>query len=311
MAPIQRARGRDAELKIQGAGGTWTGAGLRWRAASSGKAQPCAGSDHAASMVKRKRHELAAEAARRNREVLARLGAEVRESRLRRRMTQAQLGARDQPGPLDRRRDRAWAGRRSHVGRLAADRAGAGAAPADRAGEGRPGGAGRRRPPGDPGAGHAGGSRRRVPAHLRAAEPTRRPDPFHGRGPARRPRPAADLSWSAGTTSATSARPCAPRTASGSRRRTWPRCSGRRDPCQVGQTQARPAPWPPSGSSAPRAGTATSWRATRSSSPAGSPARAEPGCGHLHHRQSATAGPGSGLVRRTCHPPVRLAAWLR
>ena len=45
-------------------------------------------------MVKRKRHELAAEAARRNREVLARLGAEVRESRLRRRMTQAQLGAR-------------------------------------------------------------------------------------------------------------------------------------------------------------------------------------------------------------------------
>ena len=45
-------------------------------------------------MVKRKRHELAAEAARRNREVLARLGAEVRESRLRRRMTQAQLGER-------------------------------------------------------------------------------------------------------------------------------------------------------------------------------------------------------------------------
>lgn len=45
-------------------------------------------------MVKRKRHELAAEAARRNREVLARLGSEVRESRGRRRMTQAQLGER-------------------------------------------------------------------------------------------------------------------------------------------------------------------------------------------------------------------------
>ena len=45
-------------------------------------------------MVKRKRHELAAEAARRNREVLARLGSEVRESRLRRRMTQARLGER-------------------------------------------------------------------------------------------------------------------------------------------------------------------------------------------------------------------------
>ena len=50
-------------------------------------------------MVKRKRHELAAEAARRNREVLARLGAEVRESRLRRRMTQAQLGARVRAWP--------------------------------------------------------------------------------------------------------------------------------------------------------------------------------------------------------------------
>ncbi|HTS15275.1 MAG TPA: helix-turn-helix domain-containing protein [Candidatus Sulfotelmatobacter sp.] len=45
-------------------------------------------------MVKRKRHELAAEAARRNREVLARLGSEVRQSRLRRRLTQARLGER-------------------------------------------------------------------------------------------------------------------------------------------------------------------------------------------------------------------------
>jgi len=45
-------------------------------------------------MVKRKRHELAAEAVRRNREVLARLGAEVRESRSRRGMTQAELGQR-------------------------------------------------------------------------------------------------------------------------------------------------------------------------------------------------------------------------
>ena len=45
-------------------------------------------------MVKRKRHELAAEAARRNHEVLARLGSEVRGSRLRRRLTQARLGER-------------------------------------------------------------------------------------------------------------------------------------------------------------------------------------------------------------------------
>ena len=46
-------------------------------------------------MVKRKRHELAAEAARRNREVLARLGVGgARVAAERRRMTQAQLGER-------------------------------------------------------------------------------------------------------------------------------------------------------------------------------------------------------------------------
>jgi transcriptional regulator with XRE-family HTH domain len=45
-------------------------------------------------MVKRRRQELAAEAARRNREQLARVGAEVRAARLRRALTQATLGER-------------------------------------------------------------------------------------------------------------------------------------------------------------------------------------------------------------------------
>ena len=76
----------------------------------------------------------------------------------------------------------------------------------------------------------------------------------------------------------------------------------RRDPCQAGQTQASPTPWPPSGSSAPPAGTATSWRATRSSSPADSPARAEPGCRRsppaLGHRRTWV---WSGAM---CAPPA-------
>lgn len=45
-------------------------------------------------MVKLKRHELAAEAARRNRAQLAHLGGKVRSTRLRRRLTQAQLADR-------------------------------------------------------------------------------------------------------------------------------------------------------------------------------------------------------------------------
>lgn len=45
-------------------------------------------------MARVRRAELSAEAVRRNREQLARLGAEVRASRLRRRLTQAQLGSR-------------------------------------------------------------------------------------------------------------------------------------------------------------------------------------------------------------------------
>ena len=45
-------------------------------------------------MVKRRPQELAAEAARRNQEQVARLGADVRAARLRRRLTQARLGER-------------------------------------------------------------------------------------------------------------------------------------------------------------------------------------------------------------------------
>src|ERR1700693_2647713 len=58
------------------------------------KRQRSAGCKHAATMTTRIRTRLVLEAARANREQLARLAADVRAARTRRHLTQAQLGAR-------------------------------------------------------------------------------------------------------------------------------------------------------------------------------------------------------------------------
>jgi transcriptional regulator with XRE-family HTH domain len=122
-------------------------------------------------MVRHKRHELAAEAARRNREVLDRLGSEVRGSRLERRMTQAQLGeriglARSTVGAIERGLGGghtldAW----QRIA-LAVERPLRIELSRDVREE-----PGRRRAPRDPGAGHPGGRTGRLASDVRAADP--------------------------------------------------------------------------------------------------------------------------------------------
>ena len=255
-------------------------------------------------MVKRKRHELAAEAARRNREVLARLGAEVRESRLRRRMTQAQLGerislARSTVGAIERGLGGghtldAW----QRIG-LALDRPLRIELSRDA-----------REEPADAGhlaiqelvmrVGRGAGFQRTFELPTRPANPTHATDV--GLRDDRGRRLILVECWK---TIGTSALPCAPRTASGSRRKAWPRCwaalarGSKRRPRRavrgghrLGRARHPPEPRP---------------RGALPELFASQIHRLEPSLdAGAHHRLSPAIGPWSGLVRcarhRACTP---------
>ena len=163
---------------------------------------------------------------------------------------------------------------------------------------------------GDPGARDAGGPRRRVPAEPSSCRPDQ-------------PTPPTPRTWACGTTARrrlilvecwNTIGDLGAAVRSTNRKRVEAEdlaavIGGGRPTGRAGRTgpmnPASPMPWPPSGSSEPLAGTGSSSRATRSSSPADSRAPAAPGCKRsppAHPHRSTWASSGATCAPRASTP---------